>query len=173
MGKLKGKDLIVFFEEGNIWKTWKTLAYATTCEIDIQAEVIETGSPDTGKWTNKKKRRISWTITCGHLLSDIIQEVNVFQHLLNDSPVKVILSSVESHNSPINPLFYSLDGRFSMEGKAYVTRMTITGRNGDFCTLSMTLAGTGELQQKYADWILSTGAWQMKGVWIDWENWNF
>lgn len=170
MPKLRGNDLIVFFEQGG---EWKTLAYATTCEIDIQAETIEIGSPDTGRWVKKKKRRISWSVNSGHLMSNVKQKINLYNYLLSDNPVKISVASVENHTERIYPEDYTPDGRYSLIGEALVTRMTITGNRGDFCTLSMSLAGIGELLQKSADWILADGAWNMEGVWIDWEKWNF
>lgn len=170
MPKLRGNELIVFFEQGGIWKT---LAYATTCEIDIQAETIDVGSPDTGRWVKKKKRRKSWNVSSGHLMSDVKQEVNLYNYLLSDNPVKISVASVESHAEQVSPGDYIPDGRYSLIGEALVTRMTITGNRGDFCTLSMSLAGVGELLQKSADWILADGAWNMEGMWIDWEKWNF
>ena len=170
MPKLRGNELIVFFEKGGVWKT---LAYATTCEIDIQAEVMDVGSPDTGRWVKKKKRRRSWNVSSGHLMSDVKQEIDLYDYLISDNPVKVCVSSVAAHDEQIKSIGYVPDGRYSLVGDALVTRMTITGNRGDFCTLSMSLAGSGELKQKSADWILADGRWAGKGVWVDWESWNF
>lgn len=168
--KLRGNDLIVFFEQDG---EWKTLAYGTTCEIDITADTMTVGSPYTGRWEKKKKRRKSWRVSCGHLLSDAVQDINFFNLLTGDDPVLVNVASVLPHTTPIFPSEYTLDRRISIKGYALVTRVTITGRRGDFCTLSMELSGSGELKMHMSDWILENGIWDMSGEWYDDGIWNF
>lgn len=141
--KLKGNNLIVFFR---IDGQWRTLAYATTCELDIQAETITVGSPDTGRWEKKKKRRLGWNGSSAHLMSDIKDEANLFGLLKSDLPVRVCFGSVIDHKSPINSTDnYIKNGKVSLEGDALITRMTITGRRGDCVTLSVSFVGIGEL----------------------------
>lgn len=168
--KLKGNDLIVFFEQNG---AWKTLAYATTCEIDIQAGTINVGSPNTGKWEMKKKRRMSWRVSCGHLLSDTAQDIDFFKLLTNNIPVMVNMASVLPHLNPVFPNDYVPDRRISVKGYALLTRVTITGRRGDACTLSLELDGCGELNMYTSGWILDYGHWNMSGCWYDDGVWNF
>ena len=54
MPKIKGNNLILFVRKE---ERYKAFAFSTTCEIDIQADTITVGSPDTGQWGKKKKRR--------------------------------------------------------------------------------------------------------------------
>lgn len=140
--KLKGNDLIVFFEKDG---AWKALAYATTCEVDIQAETIAVGSPDTGRWAKWKKRRKSWSVSSGHLLSDEAQPVDVLGKLKEDEAVRILIGSVEPHKQSMNAGDYMPDGKFMLQGNALVTRMTVTGRTRDFVTMSMQMKGNGEL----------------------------
>lgn len=53
MAKIKGNDLILFIRKE---EEYKALAYSTTCEIDIQADTIEIGSPDTGNGRKRKRK---------------------------------------------------------------------------------------------------------------------
>lgn len=154
MGKLKGNDLIVFIEHGG---TWKALAYGTTCEIDISAETIAIGSPYTGRWTKKKKRRRSWNVNSGHLFSDDEKIVDVFRKLDSDQEVRVLIGSVVTHRNSVAAENYVPDGRVMLQGNALITRMTITGKVRDFVTMSMQMEGSGELSfNAVANWFVIT-----------------
>lgn len=160
--KLRGNNLIVFFDVGGVWKT---LAYATTCEIDINAQTIETSSPDTGKWVTRKKRKRDWQLSSGHLLFATEQEVDFFDLLESDQTIKLCFATVEKHPGIIDCDNYKKDGRFELVGDAYVTRLTITGRKGDMITSSATFQGNGKLEQKWAPWVFVDGKWDASGVW--------
>ena len=54
MKKVRANDLIVMYRVSGIWKA---IAFATSCEIDISADVVKIGSPDKGKWKNYKKQK--------------------------------------------------------------------------------------------------------------------
>lgn len=151
MAKIRGNDLLVFFEESG---EWKTLAYATTCDVDITAEIMRVGSPDTGKWAKKKKKRLDWTVSSGHLLSDVIQSVDAFKKLVGDNTVRVLVGSVGEHKTAMSPDDYKPDGRYFLEGEALVTRLTIGANRGDMCTLSMSLEGTGPARSEDFDSVI-------------------
>lgn len=140
--KLRGNDLIVFFEQDG---EWKTLAYGTTCEIDITADTMTVGSPYTGRWEKKKKRRISWNGSSGHLISMDSGLDAIYRMLTDVQPVKMLIGSVETHREPMEANNYLPDGRIKLEGDALITRLTVTGRKGDMATMSFSFQGTGIL----------------------------
>ena len=45
MSKIKGQDLVVMFRDETD-HSWKAVAYATDCELDINVSMLETGSQD-------------------------------------------------------------------------------------------------------------------------------
>lgn len=142
MAKIRGNDLILFIQKDGKYKAY---AYSTTCEIDIQAETIEVGSPDTGRWIRKKKRRLSWNTSCGYLISAGGDTTELFKMLVDKTPVMITLGSVNPHTDTVDAADYTTDGRLSMQGEGLLTRMTITGKKGDFVTMSIEIAGCGEL----------------------------
>lgn len=143
MAKIKGSDLILFIQKDGKYKAY---AYSTTCEIDIQADTIEVGSPDTGQWVRKKKRKISWRVSSGYLMSDGSASMEIFKTLIDKSPIMITLGSVRSHTDVVNADEYENDGRLTMQGEGLLTRMTVTGRKGDFVTMSMEIEGCGKLE---------------------------
>ena len=127
MAKIKGNDLILFIRKE---EEYKALAYSTTCEIDIQADTIEIGSPDTGQWTKKKKKRKNWRASSGYLISDSVDVIDVFKTLVGNESVSLIIGTVEPHALSVNADEYVPDERLTIKGDGIITRMTITGREG-------------------------------------------
>ena len=143
MPKIKGNNLILFVRKE---ERYKAFAFSTTCEIDIQADTITVGSPDTGQWEKKKKRRKRWKISSGYLVGNSKQVTEVYNMLLSDTPVAVMLGTVADHAHSIDADDYVTDNELTMKGEALITRMTITGRTGDFVTMSMELEGCSSLE---------------------------
>lgn len=143
MAKVKGNDLILFVQKDG---EYKAIAYSTTCEIDMQADTIDIGSPDTGQWKRRKKRRKSWNVSSGHLVSSKKQTSEIFNFFLNDEPVAMMLGTVAPHAETMSADDYTPDGRLQMSGEALLTRVTITARKGDYVTMSVELTGSGELK---------------------------
>lgn len=103
------------------------------------------GSPNTGRWEKKKKRRISWNGSSGHLISMDSGLDAIYRMLTDVQPVKMLIGSVETHREPMEANNYLPDGRIKLEGDALITRLTVTGRKGDMATMSFSFQGTGIL----------------------------
>lgn len=128
---------------------WRAIAYATTCEIDINAEMVEVGSSLTGLWRMLRKRKLQWVGTTGHLMADMKQEVDILEMVMSKEPVTVCLGSVAPHTAAVSAADQTLDGRVKLTGEAYVTRATISARRGDAVTISAKMEGNGELKVEW------------------------
>ena len=167
--RIKGRDLIMFFQ---INGEYIPAAYATGFNLDIQAETIGTSSPLTGRWSTLIKRKLSWSGSCSHLVSDIIQEADIYSMLTSTTPVKLCFATVKEHKDvTLEPEGYEIDDKVKWIGEAHITSMSISSNNGEHVTMSCQFVGTGELTQNYAQWILADGTWNMNGVWIDKAKW--
>lgn len=142
MAKLQGKDLIVFYRTGD---EYTTLAYATQCELDISAETVEVASPDTGRWRTFRKRKLTWSLKNAKLVSRL-SEGDLASAIASADTVRVVIGSVAHTNDEREVTDYLPTGDMGYVGNAYLTRGTITGNNGDICTLSLELQGNGELR---------------------------
>lgn len=167
--KLKGNDLILFWKQPGS-DTWTTLAYARSCSLDINAEMKEVGSPDTGSSSQYSKRKKSWSASSGHLSAGASQLVTLIGLLNSDDEIPVMLSTIESGG--FDPATVQSDGRRTWTGQALLTKLTYTAMKGSKATLSIQLEGTGALTHADAPWILENGVWNDDGVWIDWKTWN-
>lgn len=146
MKKLRGKDIIVFakIEDG-----WKTLAYGTTCEIDVKVKQLER-APD-GRWRRYMVAGYSWSGSTSHLLSDIAGTVDGLQLVQQVEEIQIMFGSVEATDSARDYRNVLPDGRFGLKGMAHVNRLTVTGVNQNKATIYLSFAGKGELENIFSD----------------------
>jgi predicted secreted protein len=169
MKKIRANDLIVMYMVNG---RWKAIAFATSCEIDISADTIETSSPDTGRWKTYKKRKKGWKISTAHLMGNVKKTPDLFDLLESDEPIQVCMTTVEAHPGIIEHTEYKQDGKYQLVGEALVVRMTVTARKGDMVTMSAELLGNGRLINMAAPWVFVNGLWNNTGVWKNDEFWK-
>lgn len=169
MKKIKANDLIVMYKVNG---RWKAIAFATSCEIDISADTIETSSPDTGRWKTYKKRKKGWRISTAHLKGNVKKTPDLFELLESDETIQVCLTTVEAHPDIMKHTEYKQSGHYQLTGSALVVRLTETARKGDMVTMSAELQGTGKLEQVWADWVFQNGVWNNSGIWNDDAVWG-
>lgn len=146
MSKIKGQNVVVLVKDG----AWKALAFATVCELDESVSVLETGSAESGRYRNVKPKRISWQMTSGHLYSDAQQAVDIKSIIDSLQRIQVAFCQVTEHPLPMTepPVYrpeYLNSNALQYSGFCYITRYTVTARNRDFVTQSITLTGDGPL----------------------------
>lgn len=151
MAKIRGNDLILFVQKDGKYKAY---AYSTTCEIDIQADTIEVGSPDTGQWVKRKKRKKNWRISSGYLMSDSRDVPELYKMLTENEEISVLLGTVEPHAMEVIAKDYIPDEVLMIKGIGMLTRMTITGRKGDFATMSVEIEGNGKLDIAIKEYVI-------------------
>lgn len=142
--KIDGRDIVVFIQEDGLWRA---MAYGTTCELDVKAEMKAVSSPDTEMWQKVKKGRYSWSGSSGHLVAARRQRTDVFELLAKGKKIKVAFATVAGSSSPRDYRQYIPDGRYGLKGDAIITRLTVTGRKGDSATFSMSFQGAGALSE--------------------------
>ena len=89
---IHGKDIIIKADGAAI-------AAATSCELDVSADIIKTASPTDGQWQHGIAGRKSWRASCSHLVTDILD------------PVQMVGADVELQVSMVNiglPIRYYL-----------------------------------------------------------------
>lgn len=63
---IKGKDIIIRNSNGTA-----VIAAAKSCEINVQADVIETASATSGTWKQNRAGRLSWSVSINHLFMSL------------------------------------------------------------------------------------------------------
>lgn len=140
--KILGRNLTILYRVDN---AWKAVAYATTCELDINADLLEVGSVTPDAWKRYKRKKIGWTLTAGHLASDASQPIDLETVLVNGTAVKVFVTTVLDHPLPGDS--YTPTTGYQRQGDALVNRFTVTARNRDYVTGSVSMRGSGPLSR--------------------------
>lgn len=168
--KVRGNNLILFYKaEGDT--RYKTLAFARSCELELSAMTKKKAFGDGGRWNNHKKGRKSWRVSTGHLFAGREQLLELLRLLKSDEEVGVMLATIEEEHG-FDPATVEADGRKAWRGKALLTRLVLSAQKGTKATIKIDMVGNGRIDSVNAPWILATGNWVDKAVWIDHEQWH-
>ena len=139
-----GKDFMLFVGG-------KALALATSCKLSISAETIDTQSKDSGIWTEKDIKKLSWNGSSENLFS-ADDKVNGYDVLLDlmlkrkhieakfGIPANADSDEVPSSGWTLPAASYS--------GNVLITNLELNAPDGDKATFSATFEGTGKLNPR-------------------------
>ena len=139
-----GKDFMLFVGG-------KALALATSCKLSISAETIDTQSKDSGIWTEKDIKKLSWNGSSENLFSadDKVNGYDVLLDLmLERKPIEAkfgIPANADSDEVPSSG--WTLPAA-SYSGNVLITNLELNAPDGDKATFSATFEGTGKLSPR-------------------------
>ena len=139
-----GKDFMLFVGG-------KALALATSCKLSISAETIDTQSKDSGIWTEKDIKKLSWNGSSENLFSadDKVNGYDVLLDLmLKRKPIEAkfgIPANADSDEVPSSG--WTLPAA-SYSGNVLITNLELNAPDGDKATFSATFEGTGKLSPR-------------------------
>lgn len=141
-----GKDMMLFVEA-------KALALATSCKLGLSAETIDTQSKDSGIWTEKDIKKLSWNASSENVFSadaDANSYDKLFALFIAHKPV--ILKFGIVGNPDVNEMpaagWTLANGAYT--GKAVITLLEANAPDGDKATFSISFEGTGALTKEVA-----------------------
>ena len=141
--KVKANNFTIFWEG-------KAIAYATTAELDVNADTYEVGSATSGDWRTYKKGRKGWTVSAGHLLDmraprDLGPNYrSPFGMLLSDREVSIMFTDIEEHGQ-VPAADFRISGHVVYSGRVLVRRFTVSSVKGQWVTCQFEAVGCGEL----------------------------
>ena len=139
-----GKDFMLFVGG-------KALALATSCKLSISAETNDTQSKDSGIWTEKDIKKLSWNGSSENLFSadDKVNGYDVLLDLmLKRKPIEAkfgIPANADSDEVPSSG--WTLPAA-SYSGNVLITNLELNAPDGDKATFSATFEGTGKLNPR-------------------------
>lgn len=149
METILGSDLMLFEKEGQGENAvYKTFAMATTCTLNVAAGVLETSSKDSGKWTDKKAGKLSWTASTDNLYTED-NFSRLFEKMVARSKILIAfdLASNANNDSGIPSGGWTIaNGGF--EGEAIITQLTANAPDGENATYTVNFEGSGELKPR-------------------------
>ena len=139
-----GKDFMLFVGG-------KALALATSCKLSISAETIDTQSKDSGIWTEKDIKKLSWYGSSEDLFSaddKVIGYDVLLDLMLKRKPIEAkfgIPANADSDEVPSSG--WTLPAA-SYSGNVLITNLELNAPDGDKATFSATFEGTGKLSPR-------------------------
>ena len=141
-----GKDLMLYIDG-------KAIALATSCKLGLSAETIDTQSKDSGIWTEKDIKKLSWNASSENVFSadaDANSYDKLFALFLAHKPVVLKFGVVG--NPDVNEMpaagWTLAEGAYT--GSAVITSLEANAPDGDKATLSISFEGTGPLAKEAA-----------------------
>ncbi len=121
------------------------VAFGTSCNIDMSADTVDTSNKMSGNWKEYLTGQLGWTVSCDSLLSMTVGHLsfNTLKKLMADrTPIEVVIAKAVADVAAGD----FTKGDEYVKGNAIITSLSMTASNGEICTSSVTLQGTGELQ---------------------------
>ena len=141
-----GKDLMLFVGG-------KAIALATSCKLGLSAETIDTQSKDSGMWTEKDIKKMSWNASSENLFSadkDANSYDALFALFIAHQAVELKFGIVSDAGTNEMPAAGWTLATGSYTGKAVITSLEANAPDGDKATLSISFEGTGALTKESA-----------------------
>lgn len=121
MAYILGKDLLI--KEGAT-----AIAGATSCNISVSAEVLNTTTKGSGDWVSNMAGLKSWNIDCDALFS--IEDFSYIEKVGTEVAIEVNVAAT----------IYT--------GKAIINDLKINSGTGEVVTYNLTMTGTGDFKKK-------------------------
>jgi TP901-1 family phage major tail protein len=145
---IKGEALMLYIGEVNGGTTtYKPIAYASSHTLSINGDTIDTSSKMSGAWKEFLIGQLNWQVTSESLVSKTSGHASF-------NTLKSLMIAREAIPIKIgHPLTSSADFELDaskgvLAGNAIITSLEQTATNGELCTSSITLQGTGALEDE-------------------------
>ena len=141
-------DMMIFLSTGT--GTTYPVAFSTNATLNVTVATREISSKDSGYWTDKAAGKISWdassdALYCYTLTSGTTR--NTYDELYAMMIAREAVNFVFGKTSGSTPNWSVDSGEDYYSGDAIITSLNLNSPDGDNSTYSITLEGTGELDQ--------------------------
>lgn len=150
MGKsnvVNGKDLMLFAELNS---KISTIALSTSCKLSVSGETLDTASKDSGKWTEKIMKKLSYSASSENCFS-ADNAINGYDALLEAmitmKPIKMKIGIPSNSDADELPEGGWLEPNTSYEGMVLITSVELNAPDGDKATFSVSFEGSGALKK--------------------------
>lgn len=119
------------------------IAFGTSCGIDISADTIDTSNKMSGNWKEYLAGQLGYTVSSESMLSlktGHLSFVTLKELMKKRTPIPFVIAKTEESEGDFPK------GEEYVKGNAIITALSMKADNGAICTSSVTLQGTGPLE---------------------------
>lgn len=139
-----GDKLMLFVEVAkDSQKEVVPIAFGTSCGIDISADTIDTSNKMSGNWKEYLTGQLGYTVSSESMLSlktGHLSFVTLKELMKKRTPIPFVIAKTEESEGDFPK------GEDYVKGNAIITALSMKADNGAICTSSVTLQGTGPLE---------------------------
>lgn len=139
-----GDKLMLFVEvTKELQKEVVPIAFGTSCGIDISADTIDTSNKMSGNWKEYLTGQLGYTVSSESMLSlktGHLSFVTLKELMKKRTPIPFVIAKTEESEGDFPK------GEEYVKGNAIITALSMKADNGAICTSSVTLQGTGLLE---------------------------
>lgn len=139
-----GDKLMLFVEVSkDSQKEVVPIAFGTSCGIDISADTIDTSNKMSGNWKEYLTGQLGYTVSSESMLSlktGHLSFVTLKELMKKRTPIPFVIAKTEESEGDFPK------GEEYVKGNAIITALSMKADNGAICTSSVTLQGTGPLE---------------------------
>ena len=139
-----GDKLMLFVEiTKELQKEVVPIAFGTSCGIDISADTIDTSNKMSGNWKEYLTGQLGYTVSSESMLSlktGHLSFVTLKELMKKRTPIPFVIAKTEESEGDFPK------GEEYVNGNAIITALSMKADNGAICTSSVTLQGTGPLE---------------------------
>ena len=142
----KGEALLLYISEDTEGAgSYQPIAYASSHSLSINGDTIDTSSKMSGAWKEFFIGQLNWQVTSESLVSKAAGHMSFKSLKALMTAREPILIKIGSPTASSED--FELDSASEVaSGSAIITSLEQTAANGELCTSSITLQGTGELE---------------------------
>lgn len=137
----RGDDILLYVLDS----TYKPIAFATSCSVQVDGETIDTSNKMSGRWASNLAGRNSYTVSCDALYTKNTGHTSydyLLSQMVSGNGVKWVMSSPSSADT--TSFAYVADNAIA-SGTALITSLSLNAGNNEVASCSITLTGVGEL----------------------------
>lgn len=139
-----GSDLMLFVKSTG--DTYTSIAYATSCSVELSAETTETTSKDhRGGWTTAVVKKLSWTASSENLYADGLANGYdlMYSAFIGKKPIEIYFTVKEGEMASDS----WTKGSGGYKGQVLITSLTANAPDGENATFSVSMTGYGPLDK--------------------------
>lgn len=165
---IQGDDLMLFLNKGTDSNPiYKSIGFATSHSLEINAETSDVASKDHGQWNTKEIKTFSWTASSENLMSNDQEGIgyyDLYDLMINKTKIKAVFSPKKTGETAVDGLDVPTGGWSPvadkttespestaddrLEGLVIISSLSLNAPNGDNATYTVNFEGASKLEHK-------------------------
>lgn len=167
---IQGDDLMLFINTSTgSTPVYKSIGFATSHSLEINAETSDVASKDHGIWNTKEIKTFSWTCSSENLMSNDQEGVgyyDLYDLMINKTKIKAVFSPKKTGETAVDGLDVPSGGWSPvaddttdntsngdksddrLEGLVIISSLSLNAPNGDNATYTVSFEGASKLEHK-------------------------